>query len=373
MAGQIVNRGERTWLVRVPLGRDASGKRKYHNRTIHGTRKDAQRYLNQILVQRDTGTFVEPSRRKLAEYLQAWISDAKPGLRDRTRASYRWVLERYIIPPLGGRRMDQLRPGEIQKVYADMGAKGLSSRTIRYTHAILSSALAQAVKWGYLARNPADVVELPAKERKEMKALSPAEAAAFLRVAESDRWAALWVVLVTTGLRPGEALALKWEDIDWAGRRLGIQRVLVRQDGKGWSLAEPKTDKSRRTVTLPESVLASLQRHRIRQAEEKLRAGATYKDHHLVFANQLGGPLDYRVVMRRHFRRLLENAGLPPIRPYDLRHTCATLLLAAGEHPKVVSERLGHSSTVMTMDVYSHVLPDMQQASAEKLERLLFG
>lgn len=316
---------------------------------------------------------MEPSRRTLGDYLDEWIDVGKPGIRERTRDSYRWLLKNYVLPELAGRRLDQLNPADLQRLYRAMSDRGLSPRTIRYTHAVLRAALGQAVKWGQLARNPADVVELPRIQRKEMSALSPAQAAKLLEVAQGNRWYALWLLLITTGLRPGEALGLKWTDIDWEGRRLRVQRVLVRQDGKGWRFDEPKTDRSRRTVTMPATLVAAMQRHRSRQSEERLKAGPAYADLDLVFATKDGNPLDYRVVVRRHFKPLLAAAKLPNIRPYDLRHTCATLLLAAGEHPKVVSERLGHSSTVMTMDVYSHVLPDMQEAAAEKVENLLFG
>ena len=180
--------------------------------------------------------------------------------------------------------------------------------------------------------------------------------------------------MLVTGLRPGEALGLKWGDVDWEQQRIRIQRTLVRDEDHDWRLSEPKTARSRRSVVVPISTMETLRRHRSDQAEERLRQGPEYSaDLDLVFANGRGDPLDYRVVVQRHFKPLVKAAGLEPLRPYDLRHTCATLLLAGGEHPKVVAERLGHSSTVMTMDVYSHVLPDMQEAAADKLERLLFG
>ena len=210
--------------------------------------------------------------------------------------------------------------------------------------------------------------------RKEMRALSPKEAADFLETIRGDRWETLWELLLVTGLRPGEALGLKWSDVDWDQRKVRIQRTLVRDEDNEWHLGEPKTARSRRSVVVPASTMDTVRRHRAEQAEERLEKGAEYSGElDLVFANGYGDPLDYRVVVQRHFKPIVKAAGLAPLRPYDLRHTCATLLLASGEHPKVVAERLGHSSTVMTMDVYSHVLPDMQEAAADKLERLLFG
>ena len=374
MAGQLIERGERKWLMRIYLGRGPDGKRKYFNKTIHGSRKDAQKFLNEKLHEQDRGLLVVPSRRTLREYLLEWIDKGKPGISERTRESYRWMLLQYVLPKLGDRRLDQLGPFEIQELYKSMTARGLSPRTVRYAHSILRSAIAQAVRWRILPGNPADLVELPKMVRKEMRALGPREAADFLEAIRGDRWEALWELLLVTGLRPGEALGLKWSDVDWDQQRIRIQRTLVRDENNEWRLAEPKTSRSRRSIVVPASTMDTLRRHRAEQAEERLRKGAEYAGElNLVFANGRGDPLDYRVVVQRHFKPNVKAAGLEPLRPYDLRHTCATLLLAGGEHPKVVAERLGHSSTVMTMDVYSHVLPDMQEAAADKLQRLLFG
>lgn len=220
-----------------------------------------------------------------------------------------------------------------------------------------------------LVRNPADLTEPPRLARREMKALSPAEAEAFLAAAQTDRWNALWLLLVTSGLRPGEALGLKWPDL--ARNRVQVQRVLVPGSKGSWRLEEPKTDRSRRVVVLPDSVARTLQTHRRQQAEEKLLAGQAYEDHGFVFATPTGTPPSYRGLVLSHFNRIMQRAGLAPRRVYDLRHTAATLLLVLGEHPKVVSERLGHSSVTITLDTYSHVLPDMQERAAAKLESLL--
>ena len=374
MAGQLIERGKRKWLVRVSLGRGSDGKRKTFNRTIHGSRKDAQKFLNEKLHERDRGLLVVPSRRTLRDYLLEWIDKGKPGIGDRTRDSYRWILVQYVLPTLGDRRLDQLGPLEIQELYNSMTARGLSPRTVRYTHSILRSAVAQAVRWRMLPGNPADLVELPKMVRKEMRALSTREAADFLEAIRGDRWETLWELLLVTGLRPSEALGLKWGDVDWDQQRIRIQRTLVRNEDNEWRLGEPKTARSRRSIVVPKSTMDALRRHRTDQAQERLRSGAEYEaELDLVFANGVGEPLDYRVVVQRHFKPIVKAASLEPLRPYDLRHTCATLLLAGGEHPKVVAERLGHSSTVMTMDVYSHVLPTMQEAAAEKLEELLYG
>lgn len=373
MAGQIIRRGERTFLVRAYLGRDGTtGKRRYHNHTVHGSKKDAGRYLNRVLRERDTNTFVEPSRQTVAEYLDHWLAAIRHRVRARTSADYDSLVTRYIKPALGGERLDRLSSMGIAQFYSSLSERGLSARTVRYTHSVLRSALQEALSLGLLARNPAVVVKLPSPQRKEMRALSTEQAIRFLDVAKENKWHGLWVLLLTTGLRPGEALGLVWSDVDLDQGKLRVQRVLVRIDGKGWSRDETKTERSRRTVTLPSTTVAVLRQHRAHQLEERMRIGPEYAGHEFVFATPEGEPLDYRAVVRRHFKPLLKKAGLPLIRPYDLRHSCATLLLAVGEHPKIVSERLGHSSTTLTMDTYSHVLPDMQQKAAEKLEGLLF-
>lgn len=371
MAGQLIARGEGTWLVRVYRGRADNGTRRYLNRTVHGTKKQAQRLLTKLLREHDTGELVEPTRETVGKYLDRWLRDAaKPRVQPRTLHDYRGLVRRYIRPALGDLRLHQLTPMQIQALYAEMQERGLSPRTVRYAHAVLRSALGQAVKWRLLPNNPATAVELPKRERREMKALDPKQAGRFLEAAKEDRFAALWSLLVTTGLRPGEAFALRWKDLD--GDRVRVSRALVKRAGLETTFAAPKTDRSRRSVTLPASTVAALRTHRAKQAEEKL-AATEYTDLDLIFATQTGGPLSLPNLTRRHFKPLLEAAGLPPMRLYDLRHTAATLLLAAGEHPKIVSERLGHATITLTLDTYSHVLPDMQAASAEKLEGLLFG
>src|SRR5262249_1547365 len=249
-----------------------------------------------------------------------------------------------------------------------------SPKTIRHVHTTLSTALAQAVRWRLLVQNPAAMAKAPRQVRKEMQALSPEEASRFLRAAEKDSFGVLFALALTTGMRPEEYLALQWKDIDLEKGTATVQRTLVwrRKDG-GWYFSEPKTSQSRRTVPLPASVVRWLVRHKKLQGAQKLKAGPKYDYIDLVFATPKGHPLNPSNLISRNFKPILKSAGLSTtIRLYDLRHSCATLLLAAGENAKVVSERLGHSGIALTLDVYSHVLPSMQQAATEKLEKLLF-
>jgi len=374
MAGQIIQRGERTWLVRVFLGRDSkTGKRKYANKTIHGNRKDAQRYLNGALREIDLGTFVEPSAMSLSEYVDKWLeSAARPRVSQRTADGYEALLRRYILEPLGSKRLDNLKALDIQKAYADIQARGLSARVVRHTHSALHNALKQAVKWGLLSRNPSELVELPKVPHKERQVLSPDEAINFIEAAAEMPHGLLFEFALITGMRPEEYLALQWSDIDFERGTATVQRALIRHKGE-WSFQETKTARSRRTVSLPSQLLQKLFDHKRRQAEERLKAGPSWQANSLVFCSETGTPHSIPNLTYRYFRPILVKAELPQIRLYDLRHSCATLLLIAEENPKVVSERLGHSTIVLTLDTYSHVLPTMQQQATAKLEKMLYS
>lgn len=370
MAGQIISRGKSTWLVRMSLGCDASAKRRYFSKTIKGTKKDAERFLNKILREKDTGSFVEPSSLRLTELLTEWIDTVKSmSVSPRTLDDYRYIANSHLIPALGSVKLAQLSPSMIQRHYASLQEK-LSGRSIRYVHSVLHGALEHAVWWQYLATNPTNAVTLPRKDSKEMRSLTPEECIAFLDAARGDRFEALWFVLLTGGLRPGEALALTWSDL--FDGELRVQRSLSRRQNGQWMLKEPKTPRARRVVSLPHTCLKALQHHRTKQVEERLRAGPRWIEGDLIFTNNKGEPLDWRLLARRHFRPLTQKAKISSIRPYDLRHSCATLLLSTGENVKVVSERLGHHSASLTLDTYAHVLPGMGARSAEKLESLLF-
>jgi integrase len=357
--GQILDRGNGKFTVRVYTGTDGRGKRRYVNQTINGTKTDARKVLTAMLRERDLGLLKERSTQTLGKYLDDWLkAAAKPRLQESTYKEYAGQLDRYVREPLGDVKLSKLDALAIQGLYGDMQARGLSARTVRLTHAILRSALAQAVKWGHLPANPADAVDLPAQKRQEMKAMTEEEAGRFLVAAESNQWHVLFALLLSTGLRPSEALALKWTDIDLAGHKLRVNRKVTKVDGE-WLYGPPKTKAGRRTVTLPEGATRLLADH--------------VRDGELVFTNGNGEPPDRRSIVENHFKPTLERAGLDTdFRLYDLRHTHATLLLLAGEHPKIVSERLGHASITITLDTYSHVLPSMQQESARKLDAMLY-
>ncbi|MBT9260205.1 MAG: site-specific integrase [Clostridiales bacterium] len=247
----------------------------------------------------------------------------------------------------------------------------MSANTVRIIHAILHKALAQGVKWGLSARNPAEAVDRPRIQRREMPTLSAAEVHAFLAAAKEDRLYALYVLAITTGMRQGELLGLRWGDVDLKAGRLYVRRQLVWLRNVEPTLSEPKTAKGRRTVELPGLAVEALRQHRKQQAKERLLAGPAWRDQDLVFTTQLGTPIHPSNLRTRSFQPLLKKAGLPLIRFHDLRHTHASLLLAAGVHPKLVQERLGHATVGITLDVYSHTTPSLHRQVAGILEDLL--
>ncbi len=363
------------WYARVTFVDDSGTRRNVKRRAENKT--EARTLLKQIIRDLDDSgdTVIEGHRTTLNSYLDRWLeAAAKPRVSQRTYADYEDLLRRYVRPAMGNKKLSKLQPEDIEFLYGSMLESGLSPRTVRYTHAVLNSAFKHAAKRGYMMRNPASFVELPKQVRNEMQALSPEDAAKFLEACAQDRWGVIFSLALTTGMRPEEYLGLQWKDINFVNGIVTVQRTLCwNRKGGGWYFGEPKTARSRRSIPIPFSVVHSLHEHKRHQAEERLKAGPSYQNLDLVFATSEGGPLLPQNLFRRHFKPILKSAGLPQsIRMYDLRHSCATLLLAANENPKVVSERLGHASITLTLDTYSHVLPSMQQAATEKLERLLF-
>ena len=377
--------GSTRWRMRVFIGADPkTGKRTIVTGTF-SRKKDADAEATRLERQKDLGALTAPSKEPFSAYLVRWLDTVKEGrIRAGTLHDYRAMVRRYIerppegAPPIGSIRLDRLAPAAFEALYAFLWKEtGLSPRSLQYLHSILRQALGHAVGTGALVRNPTDAVKPPRQDRaggtpeKKMRAMSREEARRFLEASKGDRYAALWVVLLMGGIRPGEAFGLTWKDVDLDTGKLHIRRALTRRGVDGWKLVEPKTARARRVVVLPEVATSALRAHRKRQAEERLLLGPEYHDHGFVFATMLGSPLD-PANLYRTFRGLLQAAELDDFRVYDLRHTCATLLLLAGENPKVVSERLGHASVTLTLDTYSHVLPAMQEESARKLEAM-FG
>lgn len=365
--GQIIARGAGRWLVRVSLGCDPeTGRRKYLNRTIRGGFRAAQRYLNSRLEERCRGTGLEGEGLTLNQYLDRWLElAARPKLRTKSYRDYKALLGLYVCPALGERELGSLRSLDLQHVYHQMYEKGLSKRTVHYAYAILHAALEQAVSWRLMTTNPASGLAIPQPVRGEMRVLNPNQAKRFLEHAEGTRYGVLFALALTTGMRPSEYLALRWADINWQDETVTVVRTL--EKGSGWKFAPTKRARSRRPVKLESWVLSRLrQLHAVDAANPTADPNAARQ----IFKSRTGRPInsDY---LAREFKRLLGEAGLEPMRLYDLRHTAATLALAAGVSAKVVSEQLGHASIAFTLDVYSHLLPHMQSDAARRVAALL--
>ncbi len=366
-AGQILVSGKGSWTVRVFAGM-VGGKRTYVNQTVHGTKRDAQAVLTKLVHDRDNDRLVAPSRQTLAEYLEDWQDKAlRPRVAPRTFTVYVDHLARYVLPQIGSTRLTALSPLDVQGVYAAMSARGLSPRTVRHTHAVLRNALKQAVRWRLIQSNPADATELPKGQRTEQQALTVEQVDAFLRAVEASPWRALYHLLLNTGLRPGEAFALTWQHVDLAGGELLVRQTVTYDAGNVPTLRDPKTAKSRRRVSFTHDLTTVLLEHRDATAEIHNPLG-------LVFPTIDGGLIHPNHWSKHDFKSALRRAGIPEtFRVYDLRHSMATLALEAGIHPKVVSERLGHSTTQLTMDTYSHVTPTMQDRASESIAGMIYG
>jgi integrase len=349
-------------MVRIYVGRDPeTGKRKYIGKAIHGGLRAAQAHLNLMLGQRDLGRNIRSSRQTLSQYLDHWLDIcARPRLRVKSFRDYSSLLARYIRPRLGSRPLGELSAAEIQTLYSELLKRELSARTIRYTHAVLISALRQAVRWKLLLENPAEDVDLPRQPRRRCTVFDVAQAKQFIKAISGHPYEALFALAITTGMRPSEYLALTWSDFDLERGTVSVSKTLER--GKGsWHFEDTKRERSRRMIKLQNWVVALL-----RKSQEKARGTEGTAD--LVFTSERGRPVLETKFVGRHFKPLLKATALPNIRLYDLRHTAATLALAAGVSPKIVSELLGHSSVAFTLEVYSHVLPHMQDSAALKVE-----
>jgi integrase len=296
----------------------------------------------------------------MQEYLESWLEDIhKPTVRLSTYLNYRKLLKNYLVPGLGQVKLQKLTAQQVQALYTKKINEGLSPKTVNNIHGLLHKALDNAVKWDMLPRNICDAVTPPRIPRKEKNVLTKEQARTLLEQVKAHRLEALLVLAVTTGMREGEILALRWQDIDLEDGSLQVQRAVSYLKEYGYVESEPKTAKSRRMIKLPRFVVHVLELHYMQQAEQRRDVGKAWIEKGLVFTNAQGYYYSPST-LRKAFRRFLVSIGLPHMRFHDLRHSAATILLAMKVHPKVVQEILGHSQITVTMDLYSHALPSMQ-------------
>jgi len=362
--GSIYRRKDGRYTAAITL---ENRKRKY----FYGdTRREVQEKLKVALREQQQGTLATGPQQSLKSYLEEWLEQVyRPTIKPLTYQQCRSAVYHHLIPALGSIPLQKLTAAQVQKLCTQKLDEGLAPRTVAVIHAMLHRALENAVKWGLVSRNVAKLVTLPRVERYNAQTLTVEQAEKLLNVAQVSRYRTLLLMAMTTGMREGELLALHWEDIDFDQSIVFVHRTVSRITGRGHVESEPKTRTSRRRIVLPDVTLKALQEHKKFQEQIRLKAAHKWSERGLVFANNHGSYLSADW-MRTIFHRLLVEAGLPYMRFHDLRHSAATILLAAGVHPKMVQELLGHSTISMTMDVYSHVLPSMQQEMAHKIDGL---
>ena len=366
--GSIHKRKDGRWACVADMGY-SNGKRR--RKYLYGkTRREVQERLTAVQHEIQRGIPVSSDRQTLAQFLAVWLeSSVRPRVGPKTYVSYEQLVRLHTAPSLGRHSLRKLEPQHVQSWLNEKLSSGLSPRTVQYLRATLRNALNHAIRWGLVARNVAALADAPRVMRHEVQILDPGQARTFLEAAKGDRLEALYSVAV--GLRQGEALGLGWSDVDLDRGLLFVRGSLQRLDGK-LRIVEPKSRHSTIAINLPEVCRVALREHRVRQLEERLVAGSRWIDSGLVFTTSIGSPLEGTNVTR-YFQTILERAGLPRIRFHDLRHTCASLLLAQGVQPRMVMETLGHSQISLTMNTYSHVMPAMRKDAADRMDAILSG
>ncbi|MDQ6949552.1 MAG: site-specific integrase [Actinomycetota bacterium] len=362
--GAVYHRPDGRWegQIRIPGGRRQS----FYART----RRDVIHRLSEARWALGQGLPVSAGTTSLETYFGRWLALTASRLRPSTVRAYRLDAQR-LLPYLGQVPLRSLMPGMIVSTYASLMESGLSARSVEQTHCVLHLALKQAMHWGIIGRNPSELVTPPRPRTREMTALNRCQLQHLLSATAGSRWHTLWVLLGTTGMRLGESLGLKWDDVDLQQGRLVVRRTLLRHPGRGLIFAPPKTEKSRRTIYLSGVARRSLLHHR--QGEPERRAQAVdWREYGLVFTNLRGGPVESGEI-NRTLTRCLQRVGLPHIRVHDLRHTVASILLESGVHPKIVQELLGHSTIRLTLDTYSHLTPALHQEAARTMDRVIAG
>lgn len=380
--GHVRQRGES--FTAYWRARDNDGRSVQRTKGGFATAAAAEKHLTKILRDLDTGSYVEPDRKARAQTLAMfvrddWLPAVKASLRSSTLASYSEKLELHVLPRLGMLRLVEVTPDRLNRLYAQLlesgrrdGKGGLSAQTVGHVHRALYRCLTDAVKWDRIARNPAARAEPPTPKRTTMKVWSAEQLRTFLDHVRDDRLYGAFLLLTTTGMRRGELLGLRWADVDLDAGQLAIRQTLV-AIGYRVEYSEPKTERSRRRIGLDPVTVAGLRSWRARQAEERLAWGEAWTDDNgLVFTREDGRPI-HPQSLSQFFEKRSKAASLPTIRLHDLRHSYASAALSAGVAPKVVSERLGHSSIAITSDVYQHVLPELDDEAAARVAAVILG
>ena len=360
--GSVFKRGKR-WVGQVGSGQN-------RETGYFATQREANAWRRQMVEQRCQGLLFADSKVQLSKFLDEWLVVAKTSVRPNTYNQYAQIVHQHINPSLGKILLKELRPDHVQSLYTQKLKDGVSPRTTRMIHAVIHRALNHALKLGLVVRNVSDSVTRSKVPRKEMRTLDDYQVRLLIQVADSHQVGMIFWLAVTTGLRKGELLGLKWSDLDWKTRRIHIQRQVQRRNGEGLVFCEPKSASGRRVIVLGQSTIDKLREYKTEQQKGQILAGEKWQNYDLIFTSPIGTPLDPSNVLKV-YKSCLKEAQLPEIRFHDLRHTAATLMLQQGINPKIVQERLGHSDISLTLNTYSHVLPHMQEEAAEKMDELL--
>lgn len=332
-------------------------------------RKELAKKINEI----ESGTLLNPSDIKLGVFLKQWLDHKEKHVSKGTMAHYKPYINKHLIPNLGALKFDQLKPYHIQELYDQyVEEETLSNQSIVHMHRILNNALKTAIMWELANKNPCDGIKPPKPEKYEMQVWDKPDVDEFLMVAKKDRFYIIYLLALSTGMRKGELLGLKWQDIDFTNQDLSVRRAVTRKKGGGFEIGPLKTENSYRNISLFDHVMEELEEYKQEQRKYIMKNRKTYKDQDLVMANSNGSFILPRN-LDRNWLSTLEESMLRKIRFHDMRHTHATLMLKQGTHPKVVQERLGHYSISVTLDLYSHVLPNIQKAAAEQFGEQIFG
>lgn len=368
--GSVYQRSDGLWVGALHLG-FKNGKRQ--RKSVYArTQREALDKLRVVQEQVRAGLPVSSDRLTLGDFLLQWLDDAaKPSVRARTYSSYEQIVRVHLRPGLGQVQLAKLTPQQVQQFLNAKRSDGLSPRTVAYLRAVLRQALNVGLRWGLVSRNAASLAVAPKVETRPASYLTNEQARAFLSAIRGHRLEALYTVALALGLRQGEALGLRWTDVDLEGPSpsITVRRQLSRIGGRP-ELVEPKTARSKRTIAVPLVVANALRTHRVRQLEERLISGSRWDDWGLVFTTTVGTPLDGSRVTR-DLQRVLAGAGLPRMRFHDLRHSCASLLAAQGVPARVTMEILGHSDIRTTMNIYTHVAPDVHREAIERIQAAL--
>lgn len=357
------------WRGKVAVGKDASGKPCYQWFTVRGNRKSAEDKVTDIRASINAGTYIRPAKDTLSAYLDSWLADSSPSLSPKTVEGYQHILNHYVKPKLGNLTLTSFTPQHLQHFYSEELQSGLSAMTVRHFAMLLHKSFDDAVRLGMIPRNPADAVSPPKAQKQIMETWGEAEIHHFLESVKDTDYYPVFFLALYSGMRRSELLGLRWCDVDLLYSTISVCQSLHVLKGGKVIIRQPKTASGRRSIALSPSCVLMLTDYRLQKESEGILLGVSLKDTDLVFSSA-GKPM-LPATVSHAWRKMVRKAGLKPIRLHDSRHSHASMMLKLGVHPKVVSERLGHSSIQITLDVYSHILPGLQEAAAARFDEAM--